>query len=69
MTVCIINFGCAITNIWAPDKNGQQDDIVLGYDNVAGTLHDFHILRALYFYPKSLSSTDSVIVPLSFMSH
>ena len=36
VTVCAINYGCAITNIFAPDKNGVTDDIVLGYDNVAG---------------------------------
>lgn len=36
VTVCVINYGCAITNIFLPDKNGVTDDIVLGYDNVAG---------------------------------
>ena len=36
VTVCAINYGCAITSIFAPDNKGVTDDIVLGYDNVAG---------------------------------
>jgi len=33
ITVKITNYGGIITSIIAPDKNGNTDDIVLGYDN------------------------------------
>lgn len=36
--VHVINYGAIITNIKAPDKNGKFDDIVLGYDSLAGYL-------------------------------
>jgi len=39
-TVRITNYGGIVTSILAPDKNGKFDDIVLGYDNLAGYLKD-----------------------------
>ena len=31
-----ITYGGAITNLFVPDKNGKMQDIVIGFDNVAG---------------------------------
>jgi len=28
--LCVTNFGCRIIDLWAPDRNGKLDDIVLG---------------------------------------
>jgi aldose 1-epimerase len=36
MTVQIINYGAAVTSILVPDRNGQFDDVVLGYDSLQG---------------------------------
>jgi aldose 1-epimerase len=30
----ISNFGCRVVSLWAPDKNGNFEDLVLGYDNL-----------------------------------
>lgn len=34
--VAVIDYGCAITELWVPDKHGKPVDIVLGFDTVAG---------------------------------
>lgn len=34
MEVCITNFGGRIVSIMVPDKNGDMQDVVLGFDNV-----------------------------------
>lgn len=34
MEVCITNFGGRIVSIMVPDKNGEMQDVVLGFDNV-----------------------------------
>ena len=34
MEVCITNFGGRIVSIMVPDKNGQMQDVVLGFDNI-----------------------------------
>lgn len=36
MTVTFTDYGANIVNILVPDKNGNYDDVVLGYDNVMG---------------------------------
>lgn len=36
ISVSLTNFGACIVNIMVPDKKGKIEDIVLGYDNVAG---------------------------------
>lgn len=36
VTVRVINYGCIITDILVPDKDGNVADISLGYDNFAG---------------------------------
>lgn len=35
MEVCITNFGGRIVSIMVPDKNGQMQDVVLGFDSIA----------------------------------
>ena len=37
MEVCVTNFGGRVVSIMVPDKNGQMQDVVLGFDNV----HDY----------------------------
>jgi len=36
VTVEIINYGATITSLKVPDKTGNTEDIVLGFDNVEG---------------------------------
>ncbi len=36
MTVNFTDYGANIVNVLVPDKNGNFDDVVLGYDNVSG---------------------------------
>jgi aldose 1-epimerase len=38
MVVKILNYGGIITNVMVPDKNGKLEDVVLGYDSLAGYL-------------------------------
>ena len=35
MEVCITNFGSRIVSIMVPDKNGNMQDVVLGFDSIA----------------------------------
>lgn len=37
--VDIITYGATITNIRIPDKHGNVDDILLGFDNISGMHH------------------------------
>ena len=36
----ITNFGAAVVSLKAPDRHGKTDDVVLGYDDLDGYLHD-----------------------------
>ena len=36
MRVGVIEYGCAVTHIFVPDKTGGLRDVVLGYENLAG---------------------------------
>ena len=36
--VKVINYGCTITSLKVPDRNGVFADIVLGYDDLEGYL-------------------------------
>src|SRR6202048_2947554 len=38
--ITLTNYGGIITSLSTPDRSGRFDDIVLGYDNLAGYLHD-----------------------------
>lgn len=35
LTMQVTNFGARVVSLWTPDKNGNYDDIVLGYNNIA----------------------------------
>ena len=35
----ILDYGCIITNLWAPDKNGNIADVVCGYDDLDGYIN------------------------------
>ena len=34
LTMQVTNYGARVVALWAPDKNGAMEDIVLGYDNI-----------------------------------
>ncbi len=34
LTMQVTNFGARVVALWAPDKNGNMEDIVLGYNNI-----------------------------------
>ena len=34
LTMQVTNFGARVVSLWAPDKNGNYEDIVLGYNNI-----------------------------------
>lgn len=35
MAVSLITYGATVTELWAPDRQGKCDDVVLGFDNLA----------------------------------
>ncbi|WON75943.1 aldose epimerase family protein [Serratia sp. UGAL515B_01] len=35
MRLCVTDYGCIITQLWVPDRHGQTEDIVLGFDELA----------------------------------
>ncbi|WP_127956657.1 aldose epimerase family protein [Serratia microhaemolytica] len=35
MRLCVTNYGCIITQLWVPDRHGQLEDVVLGFDQLA----------------------------------
>jgi aldose 1-epimerase len=47
MTVKITNYGGIVTHLLAPDRNGKIEDIVLGYDSLAGYLKETPYFGAL----------------------
>ena len=44
MQVELITLGATLTSLKIPDKNGNLDDIVLGFNDVAGTNVFFYLL-------------------------
>ena len=34
LTMQVTNFGARVVSLWVPDKNGNHEDIVLGYNNI-----------------------------------
>ncbi len=40
MSVSCINYGCIITDIQVPDKNGNLENVVLGYDSIEEYLNE-----------------------------
>lgn len=47
MTMKVINYGGIIVSLTAPDKNGNFEDVVLGYDSLSGYLKDSPYFGAL----------------------
>ncbi|MCM3029378.1 aldose epimerase family protein [Niallia taxi] len=47
MDVTCINYGCIITSIVTPDKNGSFENIVLGYDSLQEYEQDSYFLGAV----------------------
>lgn len=45
--ICIMDFGAIITNIFVPDKNGNIDDIALGFDSVTKYENDSAYMGAI----------------------
>ena len=44
MRAQVINYGAILVSLWVPDKNGQPEDVVLGYDNLDG----YYVNKANY---------------------
>jgi aldose 1-epimerase len=40
MEVAVANYGGTVVSVRVPDRSGRFDDIVLGFDELAGYLHD-----------------------------
>lgn len=40
LTMQVTNFGARVVTLWAPDKNGSYEDIVLGYNNIDNYLNN-----------------------------
>jgi aldose 1-epimerase len=38
MQVAITNYGGRVVSLWAPDRNGEMGDVVLGFDDLNGYL-------------------------------
>lgn len=47
MTMKVMNYGGVITSLTAPDKNGNLEDVVLGYDSLSGYLKSSPYFGAL----------------------
>jgi aldose 1-epimerase len=47
LKVTAINYGCIITKIVVPDKNGNYENIVLGYDTLKDYVNDSSFLGAI----------------------
>jgi aldose 1-epimerase len=43
----IINYGCTITSLSIPDRNGNVDNIVLGFDSLDGYMQSGHYLGSV----------------------
>lgn len=39
LEITVTNFGAHVVEIWAPDKNGKFEDIVLGHDHIDKYIH------------------------------
>lgn len=47
LEVTVINYGCIITKIMAPNQNGQFENIVLGHDTLKDYIEDSNFLGAI----------------------
>ena len=39
ITVTLTNYGARLVSVFAPDRNGELSDVVLGYDSIDGYLN------------------------------
>lgn len=46
MSVSCITLGCIITKILTPDRNGEFENVVIGYDSIDEYLEDSYYLGA-----------------------
>jgi aldose 1-epimerase len=47
MQLKVLNYGGIILELWVPDRNGQYQDVIVGYDNISGILADSYYMGAL----------------------
>ncbi len=47
MSFDLINYGGIITSLNVPDKNGKVEDVIIGFDDLAGFLKDTSYINAL----------------------
>ncbi len=47
MLMKVINYGCTITSLMIPDRNGHADDIVLGFDSLQGYVESPHFVGSI----------------------
>ncbi len=43
----VINYGCTITSLMVPDRNGDFGDVVLGYDSLKGYVDSKHYVGSI----------------------
>ncbi len=49
ITIKITNYGGIVTSVETPDKNGQKENIVLGFKSFQDYISDFYIENCPYF--------------------
>lgn len=49
MKATITNYGGIMTSLYAPDTNGNFDDILLGFDSLAGYTSNYYVNHCPYF--------------------
>ncbi|MEO5905932.1 MAG: aldose epimerase family protein [Saprospiraceae bacterium] len=47
LEMSVINYGCTITSILVPDRQGQLGDVVLGFDSIDGYLASNHYIGSV----------------------
>lgn len=40
ITMQVTNYGARVVSLWVPDRDGKQEDVVLGYNNIDGYLYN-----------------------------
>ena len=67
--VKVINYGATITSLFAPDKNGKLDDVVLGYDGIDGKMMTLTLILPIATIPPYANSLDPDETPSNSASH
>ncbi len=49
MKATITNYGGILTSLYAPDTNGNFDDVVLGFDSLGGYTSEYYLTHCPYF--------------------